>query len=123
MSIFPLRELPRALQTCNRVATMARHDVEDFTVQEGVRSKDQCYINYGKGRSVSELTFKKLRHRALTDGAGLNKHDQAVVLITASISYGVPAGSSIIAIGKRLGLNPRHVALPWGRAREATGEV
>lgn len=30
----------------------------DFTVLEGVRSKDQAYINYGKGRSVSDLAAK-----------------------------------------------------------------
>jgi peptidoglycan L-alanyl-D-glutamate endopeptidase CwlK len=28
----------------------------DFTIIEGVRSDEQCYINFGKGRTVSECT-------------------------------------------------------------------
>lgn len=31
---------------------------QDFMVIEGVRSKEQCYINYGKGRSVAQCTAK-----------------------------------------------------------------
>ena len=31
---------------------------QDFFVVEGVRSKEQAYINYGKGRTVAELAAK-----------------------------------------------------------------
>ena len=31
---------------------------QDFLVVEGVRSKEQCYINYGKGRTVAQCTAK-----------------------------------------------------------------
>lgn len=31
---------------------------QDFMVVEGVRSKEQCYINYGKGRTVAQCTAK-----------------------------------------------------------------
>ena len=31
---------------------------QDFLVLEGVRSKEQCYINYGKGRSVAQCSAK-----------------------------------------------------------------
>lgn len=29
---------------------------QDFSVIEGVRSKEQCYINFGKGRTVAQCT-------------------------------------------------------------------
>lgn len=31
---------------------------QDFLVVEGVRSKEQCYINYGKGRTVEQCLSK-----------------------------------------------------------------
>lgn len=31
---------------------------QDFLVVEGVRTKEQCYINYGKGRTVAQCTAK-----------------------------------------------------------------
>ncbi|MDA1255972.1 MAG: M15 family peptidase, partial [Proteobacteria bacterium] len=31
---------------------------QDFMVVEGVRSKEQCYINYGKGRTAAQCTAK-----------------------------------------------------------------
>lgn len=31
---------------------------QDFLVVEGVRSKEQCYINYGKGRTWEQCTAK-----------------------------------------------------------------
>lgn len=40
-----------------RAADMAEPH-EDFTVLEGVRSKEQCWINYGKGRTVAECQAK-----------------------------------------------------------------
>lgn len=33
---------------------------QDFMVLEGVRTKEQCYINYGKGRTVAELAAKNV---------------------------------------------------------------
>ena len=31
---------------------------QDFMVVEGVRTKEQCYINYGKGRTAAQCTAK-----------------------------------------------------------------
>lgn len=31
---------------------------QDFLVVEGVRSKEQCYVNYGKGRTITQCTAK-----------------------------------------------------------------
>ena len=31
---------------------------QDFMVLEGVRSREQCMVNYGKGRTVAQCTAK-----------------------------------------------------------------
>ncbi len=31
---------------------------QDFLVVEGIRSKEQCYVNYGKGRTTTQCTAK-----------------------------------------------------------------
>ena len=36
---------------------------QDFMVIEGVRSREQCMINYGKGRTVAQLTAKGIPAR------------------------------------------------------------
>lgn len=33
---------------------------QDFVVIEGVRSREQCMINYGKGRTVAQLSAKNI---------------------------------------------------------------
>lgn len=49
--------------------------------------------------------------RRLIDGSGPNKHDRAIVFISAAIGQGVTTGPALIALGAELGLNPRHVAI------------
>lgn len=49
--------------------------------------------------------------RRLIEGSGTNKHDRAIVFISAAIGQGVTAGPAIIALGAKLGLNPKHVAI------------
>lgn len=49
--------------------------------------------------------------RRLIDGSGSNKHDRAIVFISAAIGEGVTTGPAIIALGGELGLNPRHIAI------------
>lgn len=44
---------PDLVRVVKRAAAMAKRE-EDFTVLEGVRSKEQCWINYGKGRTVQQ---------------------------------------------------------------------
>jgi peptidoglycan L-alanyl-D-glutamate endopeptidase CwlK len=48
---------PSIVKVVKRAAQMATPD-EDFTVLEGVRSKEQMCINYGKGRTVAECLAK-----------------------------------------------------------------
>lgn len=48
---------PDLVKVVKRAAEMATAQ-QDFTVLEGVRSKEQMCINYGKGRTVSECLAK-----------------------------------------------------------------
>jgi peptidoglycan L-alanyl-D-glutamate endopeptidase CwlK len=48
---------PDLLRVVKRAAAMAT-PAQDFTVLEGVRSKEQCWVNYGKGRSPAECSAK-----------------------------------------------------------------
>lgn len=48
---------PDLVRVVQRAAAMARAD-EDFTVLEGVRSKEHMCINFGKGRTVAQCVAK-----------------------------------------------------------------
>jgi peptidoglycan L-alanyl-D-glutamate endopeptidase CwlK len=48
---------PDLVRVVKRAAAMAA-PVDDFTVLEGVRSKEQCWANYGKGRTAAECKAK-----------------------------------------------------------------
>lgn len=48
---------PALVRVVKRAAELA-HPAEDFTVIEGVRSKQQMWANYGKGRTVAECRSK-----------------------------------------------------------------
>lgn len=47
----------------------------------------------------------------LLEACGPNKNDRAITLISACIGDGVNTEREIIGMGKRLGLNPKHVAV------------
>lgn len=47
----------RLVRVIERAASMARPD-EDFSVIEGFRSREQCYANYGKGRTREQCVAK-----------------------------------------------------------------
>lgn len=48
---------PDLVRVFKRAAAMAKPE-EDFTILEGVRTVEQMYINYGKGRTAKQLTAK-----------------------------------------------------------------
>ncbi|MFD1950275.1 M15 family metallopeptidase [Sphingomonas arantia] len=48
---------PDLVRVVKRAALMAR-STEDFTVLEGVRSDQDAYANWGKGRTVAQLAAK-----------------------------------------------------------------
>lgn len=51
------------------------------------------------------------RLRRLLETCGTNKHDRAIVFITAAIEEGVNTGPAIIALAGKVGLNLRHVGM------------
>lgn len=48
---------PDLVRVVKRAAAMAT-PADDFTMLEGVRSKEQCWANYGKGRTAAECKAK-----------------------------------------------------------------
>lgn len=48
---------PRMVRVVKRAAAIAE-PADDFMVLEGVRSEEQCRINYGKGRTGAQLQAK-----------------------------------------------------------------
>lgn len=50
---------PDLVRVVKRAAAMAERQ-DDFTVLEGVRTKEQCFINYGKGRTEAECKAAKV---------------------------------------------------------------
>lgn len=48
---------PDLVRVVHRAATLAK-PIDDFTVLEGVRSKEQMWINWGKGRTVAQCAAK-----------------------------------------------------------------
>ena len=73
-------------------------------------ARSAAHIVIGRPSPVPALDPPQ-RYRQLIAAAGSNKHDQATVLITALIGDGVTAGPDIVAMCKRLGLNPNHVGM------------
>ena len=56
LSLSRLKDVnPELVQVVKRAIEITP---QDFMVVEGVRSKEQCYINYGKGRTVAQCTAK-----------------------------------------------------------------
>lgn len=54
--------LSRLVGLNTRLDAVVKHAIEiteqDFLVVEGIRSKEQCYINYGKGRNAAQCIAK-----------------------------------------------------------------
>ncbi|MCG7348920.1 M15 family metallopeptidase [Sphingomonas sp. ACRSK] len=59
---------PDLVRVVKRAAAMAAREL-DFTVLEGVRSAEQCYINYGKGRTAAQCRAAGVPDRFAAPGA------------------------------------------------------
>lgn len=110
----------------------------DFKVIEGVRSDEQAYINYGKGRSVAELQAKGVparyadpkahkvtwlnnplstKHRKQTDGFG-----HAVDLLPAPYDWEDLAPFDAVARAMRQAAAIEKVHIRWGADWDADGQ-
>ena len=98
---------------------------QDFLVLEGVRSKEQCYINYGKGRTVAQCSAKgvptKYAQPSLSKVTWLNnplasKHvtGNAVDLVPYPINWNTISKFSTISKAMKQAAKELGVDLEWG---------
>ena len=98
---------------------------QDFLVLEGVRSKEQCYINYGKGRTVSQCSAKgvpiKYAQPNLSKVTWLNnplasKHvtGNAVDLVPSPVDWNTISKFTTISKAMKQAAKELGVDLEWG---------
>ena len=98
---------------------------QDFLVLEGVRSKEQCYINYGKGRTVAQCSAKgvpiKYAQPSLSKVTWLNnplasKHvtGDAVDLVPYPINWNTISKFTTISKAMKQAAKELGVDLEWG---------
>lgn len=98
---------------------------QDFLVLEGVRSKEQCYINYGKGRTVAQCSAKgvpnKYAQPNLSKVTWLNnplasKHvtGDAVDLVPSPIDWNTISKFTTISKAMKQAAKELGVDLEWG---------
>ena len=98
---------------------------QDFLVLEGVRSKEQCYINYGKGRTVAQCSAKgvptKYAQPSLSKVTWLNnplasKHvtGSAVDLVPSPIDWDTISKFTTISKAMKQAAKELGVDLEWG---------
>ena len=98
---------------------------QDFLVLEGVRSKEQCYINYGKGRTVAQCSAKgvptKYAQPSLSKVTWLNnplasKHvtGNAVDLVPYLINWNTISKFTTISKAMKQAAKELGVDLEWG---------
>ena len=98
---------------------------QDFLVLEGVRSKEQCYINYGKGRTVAQCSAKGVptnyAQPSLSKVTWLNnplasKHvtGNAVDLVPYPINWNTISKFTTISKAMKQAAKELGVDLEWG---------
>ena len=98
---------------------------QDFLVLEGVRSKEQCYINYGKGRTASQCSAKgvptKYAQPNLSKVTWLNnplasKHvtGDAVDLVPSPVDWNTISKFTTISKAMKQAAKELGVDLEWG---------
>ena len=98
---------------------------QDFLVLEGVRSKEQCYINYGKGRTAAQCSAKGVptnyAQPSLSKVTWLNnplasKHvtGNAVDLVPSPIDWNTISKFTTISKAMKQAAKELGVDLEWG---------
>ena len=98
---------------------------QDFLVLEGVRSKEQCYINYGKGRTAAQCSAKGVptnyAQPSLSKVTWLNnplasKHvtGNAVDLVPSPIDWKTISKFTAISKAMKQAAKELGVDLEWG---------
>lgn len=98
---------------------------QDFMVTEGLRSREQCCINYGKGRTAQQCTQKgvpaKYAQPKISKVTWLNnpfasKHTQgrAVDLVPYPVDWNDLAKFRLIAEAMKQAAKELNVSINWG---------
>lgn len=98
---------------------------QDFMVTEGLRSREQCCINYGKGRTAQQCSIKgvpaKYAQPSLSKVTWLNnpfasKHTQgrAVDLVPYPVDWNDLAKFRLIAEAMKQAAKELNVSINWG---------
>lgn len=98
---------------------------QDFMVTEGLRSREQCCINYGKGRTAQQCTQKgvpaKYAQPSISKVTWLNnpfasKHAQgrAVDLVPYPVDWNDLAKFRLIAEAMKQAAKEVNVSINWG---------
>ena len=98
---------------------------QDFLVLEGVRSKEQCYINYGRGRTAAQCSAKgvpiKYAQPSLSKVTWLNnplasKHvtGNAVDLVPSPVDWNTISKFTTISKAMKQAAKELGVDLEWG---------
>ena len=98
---------------------------QDFLVLEGVRSKEQCYINYGKGRTAAQCSAKgvptKYAQPSLAKVTWLNnplasKHvtGDAVDLVPYPVDWNTISKFTAISKAMKQAAKELGVDMEWG---------
>lgn len=98
---------------------------QDFLVVEGIRTKEQCWINYGKGRTASQCKAKNVPIKYaqpnlpkvtwLNDPLG-SKHvsGNAVDLVPYPVDWNDLNKFRTIAVAMKAAANELNVKISWG---------
>ena len=98
---------------------------QDFMVVEGVRSKEQCFVNYGKGRTAAQCTAKgvpaqyakpKLAKVTWLNNPLSSKHvtGHAVDLVPYPVDWNDLSKFDKIAKAMRYAAKELGVSIRWG---------
>jgi peptidoglycan L-alanyl-D-glutamate endopeptidase CwlK len=98
---------------------------QDFMVVEGVRSKEQCFINYGKGRTVDQCKAKgvpaqyaqpKLAKVTWLNNPLSSKHvtGKAVDLVPYPVDWNDLSKFKKIAVAMKQAAKELNVSMDWG---------
>lgn len=98
---------------------------QDFMVTEGLRSREQCCINYGKGRTAQQCTQKGVPAKYAQPNIGkvtwlnnpfASKHSQgrAVDLVPYPVDWNDLAKFRLIAEAMKQAAKELNVSINWG---------
>ena len=131
------RSLSRLAGVDDKLVAVVKRAIEisqvDFMVLEGVRSKEQCMINYGKGRTAAQVQAKGIPARYAKPGAAkvtwlnnpfASKHcfGKAVDLVPYPVDWNDLKKFDLIAQAMLQAAKELGVSVRWGADWDGDGK-